>query len=115
MLPEKVAELLSSTGPIGLLHRCSRQPNILVMGGELRGKSAKVLSVANCGMGAAVDIGVIRDHVIGFQRYLWCGCDLSDRIYLQRQWAPFGSLRRSELVRRALGDFVGEFTLGAAA
>jgi len=95
MLSEKPAELLP-------------RPTVLVYHGE----SAKVLSVANCGMGAAVDIGVIRDHVIGFQRYLWCGCDLSDRIYLQRQWAPFGSRRGSELVRRALGDFVGEFALG---
>ena len=42
------------------------------------GKSAKVLSMANCGMGAAVDIGVICDHVIGFHRYLWRGCDLRD-------------------------------------
>jgi len=33
---------------------------------QQRGKSAKVLSLANCGMGAAVDIGVIREHVLGF-------------------------------------------------
>jgi len=32
---------------------------------QQRGKSAKVLSLANCGMGAAVDIGVIREHVLG--------------------------------------------------
>ena len=30
------------------------------------GKNVKVLSLANCGMGAAVDIGVIRERVLGF-------------------------------------------------
>jgi hypothetical protein len=30
------------------------------------GKNVKVLSLVNCGMGAAVDIGVISEHVLGF-------------------------------------------------
>jgi hypothetical protein len=35
------------------------------MADRATGKKAKVLSLANCGMGAAVDIGVIREHVPG--------------------------------------------------
>jgi hypothetical protein len=40
--------------------------SVLVIAGRPRRKSTKVLSLANCGMGAAVDSGVIRAHVLGF-------------------------------------------------
>ena len=57
------------------------------------GKRAKVLSVANRGMGAATDPGVIRDHVSPFYLYLWhAGYDVWNRIYLQGPGAP--SVRR---------------------
>ena len=36
------------------------------MSNRQRKKRAKVLSLANCGMGAAVGIEVIREHVLGF-------------------------------------------------
>jgi hypothetical protein len=46
-------------------------------------KSAKVLSMTNCGMRVAMDIGVIRDHVSRVYRYFWrAGYDVWKTVYL---------------------------------
>ena len=77
------------------------------------GKNVKVLSLVNCGMVAAVDIGVIRDDVMGFyrvsrsRRLRSFGCKFSCE-----GWGAIGSPRRSERVRGALDEFAGEFGLG---
>jgi len=76
---------------------------------QQRGKSAKVLSLANCGMGAAVDIGVIREHVLGF---LSMPLARRLRLYLCRRWALFVWRAAAETVSCASDDFVGEFALG---
>jgi len=60
-------------------------------------KSAKVLSMPNCGMRVAMDIGVIRDHVSRVYRYFWRGgYDVWKRIHVQRHGGTIGPLRRSE-------------------
>jgi len=76
------------------------------------GKSAKVLFMANCGMRVAMDIGVIRDDVMGFyrvspsRRLRSFGCKFSCK-GMGRHW-----VHRSERVRGALDEFAGEFGLG---
>ena len=64
-------------------------------------------------MGAATDIGVIRDHVYAFYRYLWHAA--YDRIYLQRPGAP--SVRRAAAKedQGGLDDFVHPICLGQEA
>ena len=80
---------------------------------QQRGKSAKVLSLANCGMGAAVDIGVIREHVLGF-----LSMPLARRLRLSETNLFMQALGAIRLARRsgsstcASDDFVGEFALG---
>src|SRR6266550_8858045 len=69
------------------------------------GKSAKVLFMANCGMRVAMDIGVIRDDVMGFyrvspsRRLRSFGCKFSCK-GMGRHW-----VHRSERVRGALDEF----------
>ena len=47
-------------------------------------KGAKVLSMANCGMRIAIDIGVICDHVSRLYRHFWsAGYDFRKRVYLE--------------------------------
>jgi hypothetical protein len=60
-------------------------------------KSAKVLSMPNCGMRVAMDIGVIRDHVSSFYRYFGTPVTMfgSESMYIGTA-APIGPLRRSE-------------------
>ena len=68
------------------------------------GKNVKVLSLVNCGMVAAVDIGVIRAQILGF---------------LSAPVARRLRLGEGDLFMQAIGlagrypdDFVGEFPLG---
>ena len=68
------------------------------------GKNVKVLSLVNCGMVAAVDIGMIRAQILGF-----LSAPLARRL----------RLGEGDLLMQAIGlagrypdDFVGEFALG---
>ena len=69
--------------------------------------------MANCGMDAALDIGVIRDNVLGFyrvspsRRLRSFGCEFSCK-----GMVAIGSPRPSERVRGALDEFISEFGLG---
>jgi len=69
--------------------------------------------MANCGMRVAMDIGVIREDVMGFyrvspsRRLRSFGCKFSCK-----GWGAIGSPRRSERVRGTLDEFAGEFGLG---
>jgi hypothetical protein len=80
---------------------------------EDNGKSAKGLSLANCGMGAAVDIGVMREHVLGFlsmslaQRLRFWETDL-----FMRALVAIGLRAAAEAVPEHRTIFVGEFALG---
>ena len=63
----------------------------------LQPEKRKSLSMPNCGMRVAMDIGVIRDHVSRVYRYFWrAGYDVLKRIYVQRHGGTIGPLRRSE-------------------
>ncbi len=75
-------------------------------------KSAKVLSMPNCGMRVAMDIGVIRDHVSSFYRYFGTPVTMfgSESMY-KGTAAP---LVRCAVAkgRGALDEFVSEFGFG---
>ena len=75
-------------------------------------KSAKVLSMPNCGMRIAMDIGVIRDHVSGVYRYFGTPVTMfgSESMY-KGSAAP---LVRCAVAkgRGALDEFVSEFGFG---
>jgi hypothetical protein len=74
------------------------------------GKKAKVLSLANCGMGAAVDIGVIREHVLGFLSVsLRGGYDVGRRIYFD---AGAQALLVWRAAAEASDDLLANFALG---
>ena len=83
------------------------------MAGLTPGKAQPFCPWPICGMNAAVDIGVICDHVLGFyqvslaRRLRSFGANL-----VAKAWGAIGSPRRSERVPGVLGDFVSEFCLG---
>ena len=55
------------------------------------GKAQKFYSMANCGMRVAMDIGVIREDVMGFYRYLRrADCDLLGANLVAKIWGDIG-------------------------
>jgi hypothetical protein len=73
-------------------------------------KSAKVLSMPNCGMRVAMDIGVIRDHVSRVYRYFWhAGYDVWKTVYLEKARGTIGPPRCGE--RGGMDDFVNPSAL----
>jgi hypothetical protein len=54
------------------------------------------LSMPNCGMRVAMDIGVSCDYVSSFYRYFGTPVTVWKRIHVQRHGGTIGPLRRSE-------------------
>ena len=64
--------------------------------------------MANCGMGVAMDIGVIPDHVPRLSAFLARRSRCLEANYARRDGGTISPLRRCERVPEALNEFVSE-------